>query len=82
MLSRTWAARRGDPVDPRAWLVFFRVRRSDFVVSTVAFLAVALLGVVVIAAEPITDIDTTAAEMLGELNQTLATRGATLAFGS
>lgn len=35
---------------------------------------------VVIAAEPITDVDTTAAEMLEELDIELATRGAELAF--
>jgi MFS superfamily sulfate permease-like transporter len=35
---------------------------------------------VVIAAEPITDVDTTAAEMLEELDVELATRGAELAF--
>ena len=145
--------------------VFYRVRRSDFVLSVVAFLAVAALGVltgiavavavalldfvrrawrphdavlgraagvkgyhdltrypgakqvpglvlfrwdaplffanadtfrarimeivdearpppkwVVVAAEPITDVDTTAAEMLEELDKELATRGAELAF--
>jgi MFS superfamily sulfate permease-like transporter len=35
---------------------------------------------VVVAAEPITDVDTTAAEMLGELEKELATRRAVLAF--
>jgi MFS superfamily sulfate permease-like transporter len=35
---------------------------------------------VVVAAEPITDVDTTAAEMLEELDAELATRGAELAF--
>ena len=35
---------------------------------------------VVVAAEPITDVDTTAAEMLEELDKELATRGAELAF--
>ncbi len=35
---------------------------------------------VVVAAEPITDVDTTAAEMLGELDKALATRRAVLAF--
>lgn len=35
---------------------------------------------VVVAAEPITDVDTTAAEMLEELDQDLAARGAELAF--
>jgi len=35
---------------------------------------------VVIAAEPITDVDTTAAEMLEELDKELATRGSELAF--
>ena len=35
---------------------------------------------VVVAAEPITDVDTTAAEMLEELDRELATRGAELAF--
>ena len=151
-----------------AWRVFYRVRRSDFVLSIVAFLAVAALGVltgiavaiavslldfvrrawrphdailgradgvkgyhdlarypdakqvpglllfrwdaplffanadtfreriivlvdealaaniplkwVVIAAEPVTDVDTTAAEMLEELDKELATRGCELAF--
>jgi high affinity sulfate transporter 1 len=152
-------------MDFRALVVFFRVRRSDFVLSLVAFLAVALLGVlpgiavaitvslldvvrrawrphdavlgratgvkgyhdlarypdakqvpglllfrwdaplffanadtfrarilelvdaaavpvrwVVIAAEPITDVDTTAAEMLEELEKQLQTRRAELAF--
>jgi high affinity sulfate transporter 1 len=35
---------------------------------------------VVVAAEPITDVDTSAAEMLEELDKALATRGAELAF--
>jgi high affinity sulfate transporter 1 len=35
---------------------------------------------IVVAAEPITDVDTTAAEMLEELDKELATRGAELAF--
>ncbi len=35
---------------------------------------------VVVAAEPITDVDTTAADMLQELDKELATRGAELAF--
>jgi len=35
---------------------------------------------VVVAAEPITDVDSTAAEMLDELDRELATRGAQLAF--
>ncbi|MDB4937735.1 MAG: sulfate transporter [Labilithrix sp.] len=35
---------------------------------------------VVVAAEPITDVDTTAAEMLAELEKELATRGVELAF--
>ena len=35
---------------------------------------------IVIAAEPITDVDSTAAEMLDELDKELATRGAELAF--
>lgn len=35
---------------------------------------------VVVAAEPVTDIDTTAAEMLEELDKELATRGCELAF--
>ena len=35
---------------------------------------------VVVAAEPITDVDSTAAEMLDELDKELATRGAELAF--
>ena len=35
---------------------------------------------VVIAAEPITDVDTTAAEMLQELDRTLAIQGVELAF--
>jgi MFS superfamily sulfate permease-like transporter len=35
---------------------------------------------VVVAAEPITDVDTTAAEMLEELDKELGTRGAELAF--
>ncbi len=35
---------------------------------------------VVVAAEPIIDVDTTAAEMLDELDTELATRGAELAF--
>jgi high affinity sulfate transporter 1 len=35
---------------------------------------------VVVAAEPITDVDTTAAEMIQELDKELATRGAELAF--
>jgi high affinity sulfate transporter 1 len=155
-------------VDVAAWRVFYRVRRSDFVLSVVAFLAVATLGVlsgiavavtvalldfvrrawrphdailgraegvkgyhdlarypgakqvpglllfrwdaplffanadtfreriidlvddalengaplswVVVAAEPITDVDTSAAEMLEELDKELATRGCELAF--
>jgi high affinity sulfate transporter 1 len=152
-------------MDVRALSVFYRVRRSDFILSLVAFVAVAFLGVlsgiavavavslldvvrrawrphdavlgrapgvkgyhdvtrykdarqipglllfrwdaplffanadtfrariidavdgaaprvkwVVIAAEPITDVDTTAAEMLEELDKELATRGAELAF--
>lgn len=152
-------------IDLGALVVFFRVRRSDFVLSVVALLAVAALGVlpgiavavavaildfvrrawrphdavlgraagvkgyhdltrypeakqvpglllfrwdaplffanadtfrervmdlvddarppiqrVVIAAEPITDVDTTAAEMLEELHAELGTRGAGLAF--
>ncbi len=152
-------------MDPKALAVFYRVRRSDFVLSMVAFLAVAALGVlrgvafavavslldfvrrawrphdavlgradglkgyhdltrypnakqvpgllifrwdaplffanadtfrariielvdgakipitwVVVAAEPIIDVDTTAAEMLEELDTELATRGAELAF--
>jgi high affinity sulfate transporter 1 len=151
--------------DLAALRVFFRVRRADFVLSLVAFLAVALLGAlqgiavavavslldfirrawrphdavlgrahgvkgyhdlkryptarqvpglllyrwdaplffanadtfrerivaavddaeggilwVVVAAEPITDVDTTAAEMLEELDKELAARGAELAF--
>jgi high affinity sulfate transporter 1 len=152
-------------VDVGALVVFYRVRRSDFVLSIVAFLAVAALGVlpgiaaavavalldfvrrawrphdailgratgvkgyhdlvrypeakqvpglllfrwdaplffanadtfrqrvmdlvdvarepvkwVVVAAEPITDVDSTAAEMLEELDKQLGTRGAELAF--
>ena len=155
-------------MDLSAWRVFYRVRRSDFVLSVLAFLAVAALGVltgiavavgvalldfvrrawrphdavlgrapgvkgyhdmarypdakqvpglllfrwdaplffanadtfreriidlvdearaanrsitwVVVAAEPITDIDTTAAEMLEELDKELATRSCELAF--
>ena len=152
-------------IDLAALAVFYRVRRSDFVLSMVAFLAVAGLGVlrgvafavavslldfvrrawrphdavlgradgvkgyhdlerypnakqvpglllfrwdaplffanadtfrariielvdgakspvkwVVVAAEPITDVDTTAAEMLEELDKELATRGSELAF--
>ncbi|MEA2750584.1 MAG: hypothetical protein QOI41_4727 [Myxococcales bacterium] len=152
-------------MDFGALVVFFRVRRSDFVLSLVAFLAVATLGVltgiavavavalldfvrkawrphdavlgralgvkgyhdltryrearqvpglllfrwdaplffansetfrlrvmdlvdaacapvkwVVIAAEPITDVDSTAADMLDELDTALAARGAVLAF--
>ena len=152
-------------MDLRALVVFYRVRRSDFVLSLVAFLAVAALGVltgiavavavalldfvrrawrphdavlgralgvkgyhdlaryheakqvpglllfrwdaplffansetfrlrvmdlidaartpvkwVVIAAEPITDVDSTAADMLEELDTALAARGAVLAF--
>jgi MFS superfamily sulfate permease-like transporter len=35
---------------------------------------------VVVAAEPITDVDSTAAEMLDELDKELTTRGAELAF--
>ncbi len=151
--------------DIRALRLFYRVRRSDFLVSVVAFLAVALLGVipgigvavavslldfirrawrphdailgraagvkgyhditrypeakqvpglllyrwdaplffanadtfrerildavdeahpkvtwVVVAAEPITDVDTTAAEMMEELDKELGARGAELAF--
>ncbi len=151
--------------DIRALRLFYRVRRSDFLVSVVAFLAVALLGVipgigvavavslldfirrawrphdailgraagvkgyhditrypeakqvpglllyrwdaplffanadtfrerildavdeahpkvtwVVVAAEPITDVDTTAAEMMEELDKELGVRGAELAF--
>jgi len=152
-------------MDVAAWRVFYRVRRSDLVLSLVAFLGVALLGVltgiavavavalldfvrrawrphdavlgradgvkgyhdlarypdakqvpglilfrwdaplffanadtfreriidlvddakippkwVVVAAEPVTDVDTTAAEMLEELDKELATRGCELAF--
>jgi high affinity sulfate transporter 1 len=155
-------------IDVGSWRVFYRVRRSDFVLSVVAFLAVATLGVltgiavavavslldfvrrawrphdailgradgvkgyhdlmrypsakqvpglllfrwdaplffanadtfrrrvidlvdgaaqakrplrwVVVAAEPVTDVDTTAAEMLEELDKELATRGCELAF--
>ena len=152
-------------VDLGAWRTFFRVRRSDFVLSVTAFLAVATLGViagigvavgvslldfvrrawrphdavlgrargvkgyhdverypdarqvpglllfrwdaplffanadlfrarvidkvdsaspsirwVVVAAEPITDVDTTAAEMIQELDDELTRRGVELAF--
>ncbi len=155
-------------MDISAWRVFYRVRRSDFILSVVAFLAVATLGVltgiavavavalldfvrrawrphdavlgrargvkgyhdlarypdakqvpglllfrwdaplffanadtfrerivdlvddasaagqplkwVVVAAEPVTDVDTTAAEMLDELDKELATRACELAF--
>jgi high affinity sulfate transporter 1 len=155
-------------IDIASWRVFYRVRRSDFILSVVAFLSVAAFGVltgiavavvvslldvvrrawrphdailgradgvkgyhdltrypgakqvpglllfrwdaplffanadtfrkrivdlvddataarrplkwVVVAAEPITDVDTTAAEMLEELDKELATRGCELAF--
>lgn len=155
-------------IDIASWRVFYRVRRSDFILSVVAFLSVAAFGVltgiavavavslldvvrrawrphdailgradgvkgyhdltrypgakqvpglllfrwdaplffanadtfrkrivdlvddataarrplkwVVVAAEPITDVDTTAAEMLEELDKELVTRGCELAF--
>ena len=53
----------------------FRARVMDLVDT-----ALVPVRWVVIAAEPITDVDTTAAEMLEELDKELATRGAELAF--
>lgn len=53
----------------------FRERIVDIVDD-----APSLVRWVVVAAEPITDVDTTAAEMLEELDKELATRGCELAF--
>src|SRR5205085_143747 len=58
-------------------------RRTEFSLSIAAFLGVALLGVprwIVVAAEPMTDVDTTAADMLADLDVELNAAGISLVF--